>query len=93
MLGKLYHVAPWPVGSNRKALKFFRLAVETDDSVLYSHYYVGLLYYKKKAFDLAEKEFKFVKEESPNKLEKHFIDTYKKEVNKYLVKIEKRKQK
>ena len=49
-LGKLYEVAPWPVGSSRKALKYFQKAVEADYGVLYSHYYLGVLYFKKGNF-------------------------------------------
>jgi tetratricopeptide (TPR) repeat protein len=92
LLGKLYHVAPWPVGSSKKALKFFLQAAETDNSVLYTHYYLGLLYFKKKEYDLAEKEFKFVWENEPTAHEKHFIGDYKKDARYYLRQIAKMKQ-
>ncbi len=77
MLGKLYHVAPWPVGSSSKAVKFFKKAVETDNKTLYSHYYLGLLYYQDEEYDLSEKEFQFVWDNEPADHEKHYIETYK----------------
>jgi tetratricopeptide (TPR) repeat protein len=89
LLGKLYYVAPWPVGSKKKALKNFLKAVEIDKAVLYSRYYVGLLHFKKKKYDLAEEEFKFVLENDPKAHEKHFIDQYKKSAQDYLDKIKK----
>jgi len=92
MMGKLYHVAPWPVGSSRKALKFFKKAVEADNTVLYSHYYLGELLFDKDKYDLAEKEFKFVVENEPASHEKHLMEAYKKEAGNYLTKIAKKKR-
>ena len=92
MLGKLYHVAPWPVGSSKKALKFFKKAVETDNTVLYSHYYLGFIYFDKDKYDLAEKEFKFVVENEPADHERHIMDAYKEDARKYLAKITKIKR-
>lgn len=95
MLGKLYHVAPWPVGSKKKALNSFKKAVEIDNTSLYTHYYLGLINYSMKKYDIAEKEFKFVRENEPNIYEKHFIKAYKKEANTYLTiisNIKKRKK-
>ncbi|UCH96303.1 MAG: hypothetical protein JSV88_05465 [Candidatus Aminicenantes bacterium] len=93
LLGKLYHVAPWPVGSKKKALKFFKKAVETDNTLLYSHYYIGLIYFNQKKYDLAEDEFRFVLENDANIHEKHFVDAYKREAGNYLTKISKKKRK
>lgn len=87
MLGKLYHVAPWPVGSSKKAVQFFKKAIETDNATLYSHYYLGLLYYQDKKYDLSEKEFKFVWENEPAEHEKHYFDTYKKMARFYVRQI------
>ncbi len=89
MLGELYHVAPWPVGSKSKALKFFKKAIETDNTVLYSHYYAGLIYFEKDQYDLAKKEFKFVAENPPSSHETHYIDAYKERARDYLKKIDK----
>jgi tetratricopeptide (TPR) repeat protein len=91
-LAKLYHVAPWPVGSTRKALKFFKKAVETDNAVLYSHYYLGLIYFEKDEFDLAKKEFTCVMDRPPDISEIHFIETYKNEARKFLQKIARKKK-
>jgi tetratricopeptide (TPR) repeat protein len=87
MLGKFYHVAPWPVGSSKKAVKFFKKAIETDNVALYSHYYLGLLYYQDKKYDLSEKEFKSVWDNEPPDHEKHYIDTYKKMARFYVRQI------
>ncbi len=92
MLGKFYYVAPWPVGSKKKALKFFKKAVETDNTVLYCHYYLGLIYLKKKQYDNSKKEFTFVLENDPGSHEKHYIQAYKKMARFYLRQIERRKK-
>lgn len=86
-LGKLYEVAPWPVGSSRKALKCFKQAVEADNAMLYSHYYLGLLYFDKDEYNLAKREFTYVVENPPCASETHFIETYIAEARKYLKKI------
>lgn len=86
-LGKLYEVAPWPVGSSRKALKCFLKAVQADNNVLYSHYYLGLLYFKKGDGDLAKKEFQFVVDRPAHQSEIHFIEPYRNQARKYLEKI------
>jgi tetratricopeptide (TPR) repeat protein len=87
LLGKLYHVAPWPVGSKKKALKFFQKAVETDNSVLYSHYYIGVIHFEKRDYDLAEKEFIFVRDNPANACEKHYTDAYKEKARYYLTSL------
>lgn len=91
-LGKLYEVAPWPVGSSRKALKCFKQAVAADHTMLYSHYYLGLLYYDKDEYDLAKREFTYVIENPPCDSEIHFIETYIAESRKYLKKISRAKK-
>lgn len=92
MLGKFYYVAPWPVGSKKKALKFFKKAVETDNTVLYCHYYLGLISFKKKQYDNAKKEFTFVWENESGAHEKHYIQAYKKMARFYIRQIDRRKQ-
>jgi tetratricopeptide (TPR) repeat protein len=86
-LGKLYEVAPWPVGSSRKALKFFKKAVQADPLMLYSRYYLGFLYYDDDEYELARREFSYVIENPPHSSEAHFIETYISESRKYLKKI------
>lgn len=86
-LGKLYEMAPWPVGSSRKALGCFQKAVIADNSMLYSHYYLGVLYFKKDKYDLAKREFTFVVENPPSPSETHFIELYIAEARNYLKKI------
>lgn len=91
-LGKLYEVAPWPVGSSRKALKYFQKAVDTDPGVLYSHFYLGILYFKKDDYGLAKKEFQFVVEKPAHASEVHFINAYRDQARKYLEKISRKKK-
>lgn len=91
-LGKLYIVAPWPVGSESKSLKEFKKAIEADNSALYSHYFAGVLYFKDKEYDLAEKEFTFVRDNPPSIHEAYYIDAYKKSADEYLAKIAKKKK-
>ena len=93
LLGKLYYVAPWPVGSKKKALHFFQKAVETDNTVLYSHYYIGVIHFEKRKYDLAEKEFTIVKENPPHACEKHYIDGYKEKARHYLMSLSRIKRK
>jgi tetratricopeptide (TPR) repeat protein len=93
LLGKLYHVAPWPVGSKKKALQFFQKAVETDNTILYSHYYIGVLHFEKRKYDLAEKEFIFVRDNPANACEKHYIKGYKDKARYYLMSLSRIKRK
>jgi tetratricopeptide (TPR) repeat protein len=86
-LGKFYEVAPWPAGSSRKALKYFKKAVDTDNSILYSHYYLGLLYFNKEKYDLAKKEFEIVTQKPPHIGEQHYIAAYIERARQYLSEI------
>lgn len=91
-LGKIYIVAPWPVGSDSKALKMFKKAIEKDNATLYSHYFAGELYFEDKEWDLAEKEFTFVRDNPPTNDEAYYFDAYKKKTNEYLAKIAEKKK-
>lgn len=88
MLAKLYHVAPWPVGSKKKAIQFFKKAIETDNAALYSHYYLGLIYYQDKKYELSKEQFIFVRENEPAHHEKHYMDVYKKMARFYVRQID-----
>lgn len=88
-LGRLYHVAPWPVGSSKKALKYFHKAAGINKAVLESHYFLGFIYFDKDKYEIAKEEFTYVVENPPWEGEAHFIAEYKKESKKYLEKIEK----
>ncbi|MDQ1352729.1 MAG: hypothetical protein QG657_3035 [Acidobacteriota bacterium] len=92
-LGKLYIVAPWPVGSDSKALKMFKKAIEKDNATLYSHYFAGELYFEDDEYELAEKEFVFVRDNTPSNDEAYYFDEYKKKTLDYLAKIEQKKKK
>jgi tetratricopeptide (TPR) repeat protein len=83
-LGKFYELAPWPVGSRRKALKYFRKAVEVNPRVLHAHYHLGMLYLKKGDLDLARREFSFVAENPAHPCEAHYISAYKDKARKQL---------
>ena len=87
MMGKLYYVAPWPVGSEKKAIKFYKKALEVDNSLLEPHYYLGMLYLENKKYDLAKQEFEFAVENPPHLLEKHYISEFKIESSKHLEEI------
>ncbi len=91
-LGKLYFVAPWPVGSDSKALKSFKKAISLSPETLYSHYFAGLIYFEDKEYNLAAKEFTFVRDNPPNSNEDYYIEIYKKRAVEYLAKIEKKKK-
>jgi tetratricopeptide (TPR) repeat protein len=91
-MGKFYFMAPWPVGSDSKSLSFFKKALAADNATLYSHYYVGVLSFDDKKWDLAEKEFVFVRDNPPIVYEKHYIEAYKKKADEYLAKIAKKKK-
>ncbi len=84
MMGKLYYVAPWPVGSEKKAIRFYKKALEVDNSLLEPHYYLGMLYMEKKKYDLSKQEFDFVVDNPPHLLEKHYISEFKIESKKHL---------
>ncbi|MCK4761270.1 MAG: hypothetical protein KAW12_03660 [Candidatus Aminicenantes bacterium] len=91
-LGKLNDVAPWPVGTSGRALKYFKKAIKIDSSSLFAHYYLGTLYFKKDKFNLAKKEFNMVLTGQPNPGEKHFIASFKEAAQEYLEKIKKEEE-
>jgi len=91
-LGKFYLMAPWPVGSDSKALKYFKKGIETDNATLYSHYFAGVLYFHDKEWDPAEKEFSFVRDNPPTNDEAYYFGAYKKSADDYLAKIAKKKK-
>jgi len=91
-LGKYFHMAPWPVGSSRKALRYFMKAVETDPRALQSHYYLGVLCLRKGDRDRAKKEFAFVAENPPHPSESFFISAYKEKAREYLQQIARKKK-
>ncbi|MFC2155961.1 tetratricopeptide repeat protein [Acidobacteriota bacterium] len=88
-LGRLYHMAPWPVGSSKKALKYFHKSAAINKAVLESHYFLGFIYFDKNKYDLAKEEFTYMVKNPPWDDEAHYIEEYKKESQKYLEKIEK----
>jgi len=61
-LAKLYDVAPWPVGSTSKALKNYKKALSIDNGVLFTHFFVGVIYFEDDEFDLAEKELAILRQ-------------------------------
>lgn len=85
-LGKLYQVAPWPVGSSKKALKNFLKSLEIDNTSLYSHYYAGFIYWDKDKYELAIKEFQYVIQHDPPWYETHMIQPYKDSARELLAK-------
>lgn len=88
MLGRLYQLAPWPVGSDKKAIEFYKKAIETDSAPLYSHYNLGLIYYQDKKYDMSREQFKFVWDNEPAPHEKHYMDEYRKMARFYVRQID-----
>ncbi len=76
LMGRFYLMAPFPMGSFRKSAKYYKKALEKDNSSLESHYYLGMSYLKLKKNELARKEFEYVVNNSPNKYERHYIEEY-----------------
>lgn len=90
-LGRLYYMAPWPLGNSKKAMKFYQKASERNPDMLEPHYWRGMIYLKKKKYEAARKEFEFVLSNPPIKLEEHCISEFKKESQKQLNKIKERR--
>ncbi|MFH1378747.1 MAG: hypothetical protein ABII23_00585 [bacterium] len=78
-MGKLYYVAPWPVGSIKKTEKFYSKALNTDNTLIEPHYYLGMIYMNQKNYVRAQKEFKIVIDNLPHETEKHYIHEFKKQ--------------
>jgi len=92
-MGKFYFMAPWPVGSDGKALSYFKKGIAASKETLYSHYYAGVLYFEDDEYELAKKEFTFVRDNPPTADEEYYFATYKQKANEYLAKIDKKKKK
>jgi tetratricopeptide (TPR) repeat protein len=90
-LGRLYYVAPWPLGNYKKAMKCYRKAAAKAPEVLETHYWLGMLHLEKKKLEAARKEFQLVVAGSPTELERHYIGEFKKAAQKQLTKIGRRK--
>ena len=90
-LGRLYYMAPWPMGNSKKAMKFYQKASERKPDMLEPHYWMGRIYLKKKNFEAAKKEFEFVLSNPPIELEEHFISEFKEESQKQLTRIKERR--
>jgi tetratricopeptide (TPR) repeat protein len=87
LLGKMYYMAPWPVGSWKKAKENYDKAIEINPQRLDSHYWMGMLYFQKKQYDQAKKEFEFVAGTGPSEREKYFIAEYKIQAGKHIDEI------
>jgi len=59
--------------------------------MLEPHYWMGMIYVKKRKYEAATKEFEFVLSNPPIKLEEHFISEFKKESEKQLNRIKERR--
>lgn len=90
-LGRLYYMAPWPLGNSKKAMKFYQKATDRNPEMLEPHYWRGMIYLRKKKYEAAKKEFEFVLSNPPIELEEHFISEFKKESQKQLNKIKERR--
>ena len=86
-LGRLYYEAPWPVGNLKKATKYYKKALETDPDIVLAHYWMGMIYMKRRRDTKAMKEFTHVLNNPPHEIETHIIHVYKKLAEKHLKKI------
>ncbi len=75
-------------GGKSDAEIFFKKAIETDNAALYSHYYLGLIYYQGKKYELSKEQFKFVWENEPVHHEKHYMEINKKMARFYIRQID-----
>jgi tetratricopeptide (TPR) repeat protein len=91
-LGRLYYVAPWPVGSKKKAKQNYLKAREFNDKMLEVHYWLGMIYLDDKEYDLAKKEFEFVVNNPPIAIEQSWITAFKDDAKKKPEVIKKKKK-
>lgn len=86
-LGKFYEMAPWPVGSRRKALACYQKAVAAAPGSLHAHFLLGMLHWRRGERDLARKEFTLTVESPAHPSEAHFIDAHRHEARERLWQI------
>jgi tetratricopeptide (TPR) repeat protein len=91
-LGRLYYVAPWPVGSKKKAKENYLKAMKFDDKMLEVHYWLGMISLDDKEYDQAKKEFEFVVNNPPVEIEKSWIAVFKNDAKKKLEVIAKKQK-
>ena len=87
MMGKFYYVAPFPYGSLIKAERNYKKSLEKYNGLLEAHYYLGMIYLKRKKYDIAKKEFEFVINNPPHTTEAYYIKEFKEESKKQLDKV------
>ena len=80
VLACFYHVAPWPVGSPKKAIQNARKAVQRGGATLRNLYYVAVISYGQKDYATAAEFFKRAIKASPGSpSEADFADFMKSE--------------
>ena len=87
VLACFYHVAPWPVGSPKKAIQNARKAVQRGGATLRNLYYVAVIFYGQKDYATAAEFFKRALKASPGSpSEADFADFMKSEAKRGLAK-------
>ena len=87
VLACFYHVAPWPVGSPKKAIQNARKAVQRGGATLRNLYYVAVISYGQKDYATAAEFFKRALKASPGSpSEADFADFMKSEAKRGLAK-------
>lgn len=86
-LGKYYEMAPWPVGSRRKAMTCYRKAIAAAPGSLHAHFLLGAMHQRCGEREQARREMAFVAENPPHPSETHFINAYKEEARIQLERI------
>jgi tetratricopeptide (TPR) repeat protein len=77
MLGRMYYLAPFPVGSYKKAEQYLRRSLEKDSSYLETHFFLALTLLERDKDEEAKQEFRYVIENQPNSDEGSYIAAYK----------------
>ena len=89
VLACFYHVAPWPVGSPKKAIQNARKAVQRGGATLRNLYYVAVISYGQKDYATAAEFFKRAIKASPGSpSEADFADFMKSEAKRGLAKAQ-----
>jgi len=89
VLACFYHVAPWPVGSPKKAIQNARKAVQRGGATLRNLYYVAVISYGQKDYATAAEFFKRALKASPGSpSEADFADFMKSEAKRGLAKAQ-----
>jgi tetratricopeptide (TPR) repeat protein len=86
-LGRFYYVAPFPLKSRTKSRAYYEKAIEIEPAMLEPRYWLGLINFDERKYELARTEFEFVVNQPPHRTEASIISEYKKQAQIQLDKI------